>query len=62
MPLFQVLLILVVLGFLLWAVLTYVPMPRPFPQLIIAVAVIGVVLFLVSLFLPSAFTGIRIGR
>jgi len=44
----QAVLVLAVVGFLLWLLLTYVPMAKPFPQIIVFVAVLCVVLWLLS--------------
>jgi len=46
--LISVVLVLVVLGFLLWLLFTYVPMPDPFKTIIMVVIVICVVLWLLS--------------
>lgn len=48
MNLFQIVLTLVVVGFLLWAVLKYVPMPEPIGRLITAVVVIALVVFILK--------------
>lgn len=50
MPVIQVVLILVVLGFCLWAVQTYIPMAGPIKTLINVVVVLGLILWLLSLF------------
>jgi hypothetical protein len=46
----EVLVALVVIGFLLWLVLTYIPMPDPFKKVIIAVAVLFLVLLVLRMF------------
>jgi hypothetical protein len=50
MPIIQVLIILAVIGFLLWLVLNFVPMPAIFQRLITAVVVICTVLWLLDVF------------
>lgn len=50
---------IVVLGFLCWLLVTYVPMPAPFPALVIVVAVL---LLLGMLFGGGAFSGLHFGR
>jgi hypothetical protein len=42
--------VLAVVGFLLYLLLTYVPMPRPFPQLIVGIVVFAIILWLLSAF------------
>lgn len=63
MSLISVVVVLLVVGVLLWLVLTYVPMAPPFPRIITAVVVIAVVLWLLTVFglLPSLST-IKVGR
>ncbi len=41
---------LAVFAFIVWLVITYIPMPAPFPQVIIVLAVICLILYLVRLF------------
>jgi hypothetical protein len=41
---------LAVFGFIVWLVVTYIPLPAPFQQVIIVLAVICVILYLVRLF------------
>jgi hypothetical protein len=52
--LFNVIVVLVVCGLLYW-ILTLIPLPAPFPQIIRVVVIVAVVLYLLSVFLP--FTG-----
>ena len=52
MPLIQLVIILIVVGFLLWLVNTIIPMDPRVKQIINAVVIIVVVLWLVSLFVP----------
>lgn len=46
----QALVVLVVVGFVLWLILTYVPMPEPFKKVIVAVVVLFLALWLLSAF------------
>ncbi len=46
----QLILGLAVIGFLLYLLLTYVPMAQPFKQLIVVVVVLCIVLYLLSVF------------
>lgn len=46
----QALVVLVVVGFVLYLLLTYIPMPEPFKKIIIAIAVLLLCLWLLSLF------------
>ena len=57
MPLLQVIVILIVVGVLLWLVLTYIPMAAPFPRIITAVVVIVVVLWLLQVFGVLGYIG-----
>lgn len=45
-----VLLVIIVVGVLLWAVTTYIPMAPPIKQILVAVAVIFIVLYLLQVF------------
>lgn len=60
MDLIQLVILLIVVGVLLWAVNTYIPMEATIKKIINAVVIIAVILFVISLFtgLPS----IRVGR
>jgi len=42
------LLVLALVGFVLWLITAYIPMPAPFKQVIIVVAVLLLILWLVS--------------
>lgn len=44
----EILLTVAVVGLLVWLVTKFVPMPEPFPQIIIAVAAIGTVLWILG--------------
>jgi hypothetical protein len=57
------LLVLVVAGFLLWLVTTYVPMEPTIKKVVIAIAVIALCLWALNVFgLLSSITNIRVGR
>lgn len=60
MDLIQLVVLLAVVGLVLWLVITYIPMPEPFRKVIIAVVVIVLALYLLSLF--GIGSGIRVGR
>jgi hypothetical protein len=63
MPLINVVIVLIVAGVLLWLVRTYIPMAPPFPQIITAVVIIFIVLWLLSVFgVLSSVQSVRIGR
>ncbi len=44
----MLILTLAIVGFLLWLILTYIPMPAPFKQVILVIVVIAVVLWLLN--------------
>lgn len=48
MPLISLVLTLALVGFLLWLVLTYIPMPEPFKKVIVVIIVVVVVLWLIQ--------------
>ena len=61
MPLFNVLLVLIVVGVLLWLVNTYIPMDRKIKNILNVVVVIVVVLWLLRAFgLLESLSSIRI--
>ncbi|MDP1813320.1 MAG: Thivi_2564 family membrane protein [Leadbetterella sp.] len=61
MPLFNVLLVLIVVGVLLWLVNTYIPMDRKIKNILNIVVVIVVVLWLLRAFgLMDSLSSIRI--
>ena len=63
MPLIQLVVVLVVVGVLLWAVNTYIPMDGKIKQILNVVVVIAVVLWLLQVFgILSGLGGIRIGN
>ncbi len=49
MPLITLILTLAIVGFLLWLIITYIPMPEPFKKVIIVVVVIVLVLWLLQI-------------
>lgn len=46
----SLILTLALVGFVLWLVLTYVPMPAPFPNIIVVLVVICLLLWLLRVF------------
>lgn len=50
MPILQVLLVIVVIGFVLWIITRYVPMEPPIKSILIAVVAIALVLWLLQVF------------
>lgn len=48
MSIISLILMLVVIGFCLWLLLTYVPLPPPLKQIIIAIVAIAAVLWILS--------------
>lgn len=50
MSLITLVLVLAIVGFLLWLIVTYIPMPEPFKKVIVVVVVIVLVLYLLQLF------------
>ncbi len=63
MPLFQVVLVLVVVGVLLWLVDRFIPMARSIKSILNAVVTIAVVLWLLNVFgLMHYLTNIHIGK
>lgn len=64
MPLIQLVVLLIVIGILLWLVNTYIPMDPKIKQILNIAVVIGVVLFILSLFFGGlgSLNSIRIGR
>lgn len=53
MSLIGLILVIAVIGFIVWLVTTYVPMPPVFKNVLIVVAVIVVLLWLLSAFSPG---------
>jgi hypothetical protein len=63
MPLIQLVILLAVLGLVVWAVITYIPMPEVIKRIIIAVVVIVLIIWLLQVFgLIGNLTSIRIGK
>lgn len=63
MPLIQVILILIAVGVLLWVVTKFIPMDGTIKQILTAVVIIAVVLWLLSVFgIFSGLSNIRVGR
>jgi len=55
--------VLVVAGFLLWLVTTYIPMEPTIKKVVIAIAVIALCLWALNVFgLLTSLTNIRVGR
>lgn len=50
MPIVQVVLVLLVVGVLLWAVTTYIPMDKTIKQIIRGVVIIAVIIWLLKVF------------
>ncbi len=48
MSLITLILTLAVVGFILWLILTYIPMPAPFKQVLLVVVVIALILWLLN--------------
>jgi hypothetical protein len=46
MSIITLIITLAIIGFLLWLVLTYIPMPEPFKRIILIIVVFAVVLWL----------------
>ena len=62
MPLIQLVIALIVVGVLLWAVNTYIPMDGKIKQILNVVVVIAVVIWLLQVFgLLSGIGGIHVG-
>lgn len=61
MPLIQLVVTLIVVGVLLWAVNTYIPMDGRIKQILNIVVVVAVVLWLLQVFGLLSGTGIHIG-
>lgn len=50
MGILTLILILAIIGFVLWLVLTYIPMPAPFKSIITVIIVIALILWLLQVF------------
>ena len=63
MPLLQLVIVLIVVGVLLWAINSYIPMQATIKKILNVVVVIAVVLWLLSVFgIIGSLQGIHIGR
>jgi type IV secretory pathway TrbL component len=63
MPLIQLVIVLVVLGVLLWAINTYIPMDATIKKILNVVVVLVAVLFILSAFgILGSLSGIRVGN
>lgn len=60
MDLITLIVVIAVVGVIVWALTTYVPMPPMFKNIIILVAILVVVLWVLSLFAP--IPSLRVGR
>ena len=63
MPIFTLIIVLVIIGFALWAATTYIPMNPSIKKILVIAVVAAVVLWLLSVFgiLPN-IANIRVGR
>ena len=59
MELFSVIIPLIIVGVLLWVVLTFIPMADPFPKIITIVVLIIVILWLLRVFGIGAYLPIK---
>ena len=60
MGLIELIIVLAAIGFIVWLITTYVPMPDPFRKVIIVIVVIVLVLFHIRTFIGDIpLTGIR---
>jgi hypothetical protein len=63
MPVINLIIILAVIGLILWAVITYIPMEATIKKIMIAVVVIATILWLLSVFgILGSMDTIRVGR
>lgn len=63
MSLLSVVLVLIVVGILLWAVNTYIPMAPPIKNILNIVVVLFVVVWLLGVFgLLDAIRGVKVGK
>jgi type IV secretory pathway TrbL component len=63
MPIINLIIILVVVGVILWAINSYIPMQSTIKKILNAVVVIGVIIWLLSVFgVIGNISSIRIGR
>ncbi|MFZ0256480.1 MAG: Thivi_2564 family membrane protein [Gammaproteobacteria bacterium] len=63
MPLLQLIIVLVVLGVILWAVNSYIPMDATIKKILNVVIILVAVLFILSAFgILGSMSGIRLGN
>ena len=63
MPLINLIVVLVIVGVLLWAINSFIPMEARIKQILNVVVIIVIVLWLLTLFLPMGnLQTIRVGR
>jgi hypothetical protein len=63
MPLIEIVIVLIVVGVLLWLINTYIPMAGPIKQLLNAVVVIVLVVWILQVFgLWHYITNLRVGK
>lgn len=60
MPIIQLIIVLALVGFLLFAVTTWIPMPPPYRQLFIGIVCLCVVLYILQVF--GVFSGMHSTR
>ena len=53
MDILGILVTLAIVGFLLWIIVTYVPMPQPFQRVLIALIVLLVVIWVLRMLAPG---------
>ena len=62
MPLIQLVVVLVIIGVILWAINTYIPMDATIKKILNAVVVIAAVLYVFAAFgLLGSLSGLRVG-
>ena len=63
MPIFTLILVLVIIGFIMWAVNSYIPMSAGIKKVLNIAVIVAVILWLLSIFgvLPN-IANIRVGR
>lgn len=44
-------LVIALVGFLVWLIITYIPMPEPFPKVIIVIVAVILILYVLRLFI-----------
>ena len=63
MPILTILLVIVVVGILLWAINTYLPMDAKIKQILNIVVVLFLVIWLLSAFgVFAALSGVKVGK